>query len=337
MCTTCGSRCGCAGCCSSIREVVWSDGSNRNTQAFYFNQLGRAVLFISFTFLSLAILQLANKMAGCPQNEDGGYVDCGNRVYGAKPSSMLALMAVASGVATAAFMPFAGAVVDYSDYRRGFGIICATLLVAVNVAQIFIFESTWFAFAILQGVVAGSTFMGNSMVMYSYIHAENEHKLHGIMASSRIWETSGMLGFLVIVAGVAMAFRFDSVETSRLSQTLASVVGGIFLYLSYSRYKPVQRQREVTEGKSLFLTGMISLWSTIRGLGKTAPGAQRFLISILFTEGSTGSFTSLAITCKFSPIHQLNFSFPYRKSHNPSLSSVVTFLCYRLKAGVGNV
>ena len=65
-------------------------------------------------FLSLGVLQLANKQADCPTVTDANgnisYTNCGNKVYGMLPSSILSLMAIIGGVATSCFMPYAGAV-----------------------------------------------------------------------------------------------------------------------------------------------------------------------------------------------------------------------------------
>ena len=93
-----------SGCCYNTKQFFLYDSSRKEIQAFYFNQCGRSVLFISFMFLSLAILQLANEEAGCPKDEKGNFTDCGNTVYGMDPSSMLALMAIVGGLATSCFM-----------------------------------------------------------------------------------------------------------------------------------------------------------------------------------------------------------------------------------------
>lgn len=266
------------------------------TSLFPTSQFGRSILFISFMFLSLAILELANQQAGCPKNEKGAYENCGNTVYGLQPSSMLALMAMIGGIATSLFMPYAGAVVDYSDRRRGFGKICATLLVLVNVAQIFIFESTWFAMTILQAVVASAAFMANAMVLWSYVSAPNDHRLHGITSSGRNWEVFGMLGFFIVVGIVQFTSGWDSVTLARFSQGLASFVGGISLFLAYRRYPSVKAVKQLDEGKNLWIAGVSELWHTAKDLGKTEPGAQRYLFALTFLAGAIGSFTNLAIT-----------------------------------------
>jgi len=288
---------GAGGCCSNTKQFLLYDSAREEIQAFYFNQFGRSVLFISFMFLSLAILQLANEQAGCPQDpETGAYENCGNTVYGMQPSSMLALMAIIGGLATSIFMPYAGAVVDYSDRRLGFGKVMAILLTLVNFVQIFIYESTWFAMTILQAVVASAAFMANAMVMWSYVDAANDHDLHGVTASGRIWETLGMLGYFIVVGIVQFSTSWDDVTLARFSQALASFVGGLTLFLAYRRYQPVKAVKQLEEGKNLYVAGVSELWHTITDLGKTAPGAQRYLLATSFLAAAVGSFTNLAIT-----------------------------------------
>jgi UMF1 family MFS transporter len=270
--------------------------STHDTSPFVYAQFGRAILFMAFMFLSLAILQLANQQAGCPRNENGSYTNCGNTVYGLQPSSMLALMAMIGGIATSLFMPYAGAVVDYSDRRRGFGKVCATLLVLVNFVQIFIFESTWFAMTILQAVVASAAFMANAMVLWSYVSAPNDHILHGITASGRNWEVLGMLIFFIIVGVVQFASGWDSVTLARFSQALASFAGGVSLFLAYKRYPAVKAVKKLEEGKSLWIAGASEFFHTAINLRKTEPGAARYLLAVSFLAGAIGSFTNLVIT-----------------------------------------
>jgi MFS-type transporter involved in bile tolerance (Atg22 family) len=209
---------------------------------------------------------------------------------------MLALMAIIGGLATSCFMPYAGAVVDFSDHRLEFGRACAALLTAVNFVQIFIYESTWFAMVILQSVVASATFMANSMVLWSYVNAPTDHDLHGITASGRVWETSGMLGFFIVVAATQIGTGWDSVTLARFSQALATAVGGIGLFLAYKRYSPVKAVKSLEAGSNLYMAGVKELKSTITSLSKHEPSAARFLLGSVFVEASISSFTNLSIT-----------------------------------------
>jgi len=285
-----------SGCCADCKDLFLYDSGRKDVQAFYFNQFGRSILFISFMFLSLGVLQLAYQSAGCPQNEDGSYEKCGNTVYGMLPSDILAMMALIGGLSTAAFMPYAGAVVDFSDHRLTFGKVCVTILVLINFVQIFIFESTWFAMVVAQSFLAASTFMANSMVLWSYVNAPTDHDLHGITSSGRLWETIGMLSFFIVVGVVQFASGWDSVVIARFSQALASVVGGVCLFLSYKRYEPVKAVKTLENGKSLYVAGIVEIGKTSVSLWKTEPSVFVFLLAAVFNEAAIGSFTNLAIT-----------------------------------------
>ena len=284
------------GYCAGLKEFVLYDSGREDVQAFYFNQFGRSILFISFMFLSLGVLQLAYQTAGCPQNENGSYVNCGETVYGMLPSDILAFMALVGGLSTAAFMPYAGAVVDFSDKRLIFGKVCATVLVLINFAQIFIYPSTWFAMVIAQSFVAASTFMANSIVMWSYVNAPSDYELHGITSSGRMWETFGMLSFFIVIGVVQRTSRWDSVSIARISQAIASLVGGTSMLLAYKRYKPVKAVKTLENGKNLFLAGIGEIVKTAISLWKTEPIAFVYLLASLFNEAAISSFTNLSIT-----------------------------------------
>lgn len=284
------------GCCASTKQFFLYDNHRRDVQAFYFNQFGRSILFISFMFLSLGVLEFANQQAGCPQNENGSYQNCDNKVYGMQASSILSLMAIIGGLSTSVFMPYAGAVVDYSDHRLGFGRFCAALLTLVNFVQIFIYENTWYAMVILQSIIAAATFMANSMVMWSYVSAPNDHDLHGITASGRVWETFGMLSFFVVVGGVQIGTGWDSISLARFSQALATGVGGINLFFAYTRYSPVKAVKFLEEGSNLYVAGLSELKTTMTSLNKNEPAAARFLLGSVFIEAAISAFTNLAIT-----------------------------------------
>lgn len=288
-------------CCHHTKDLILYDSTSQLNQAFYFNQFGRSILFISFMFLSLGVLQLANRQAGCPQNDNGTYINCGNQVYGMLPSSMLSLMAIIGSVSTSCFMPYAGAVVDFSDHRLTFGMVNALLLTLTNCAQIFIFENTWFAMVLLHSVVTSATFMANSMVLWSYVSAPTDHDLHGVMSSGRIWETGGMLGFFIIVGAVQFGSGWDSVNIARFSQALATGVGGTSLFLAYRRYEPVKAVKTLPKkddgsNMNLYLAGLRELKTTLVTIHVTDPPAARFLIGSTFVEASIASFTNLAIS-----------------------------------------
>ena len=267
--------------------------------AFYLNQAGRACLFISFTFLSLAILQLANEEAGCVADEEGSYAACTRTVYGARPSSMLAIMGTASGIASACFMPYAGAVVDFTDHRRWFGMVTAGVLAGTNALQAFLFAETWFVMMLLQATAAVMAFMGNAMVMWSYVKglgAGSDAVLNSVTAAGRVWETTSMLVYIMVVVILSVALSLGPVDTGRVAQAIAATAGAVLLTMAYGRFRDRPASSTLPEGHSLMYAGVRKLATTWTELGEHAPQAQKFLICIMLMDAATGSFTNLAVT-----------------------------------------
>ena len=55
------------------------------------------------------------------------------------------------------------------------------------------------------------------------------------------------------------------------------------------------RIKELPSGRNLYTASLMELWSTIKELGKSAPGAQRFLIMLMFSGASILTLVTLFI------------------------------------------
>jgi hypothetical protein len=287
--------------CQGIKAVLLYDSSRKENQALYLNQFGRSILYMSYMFLSLGVLQMANQQAACPQNANGSYTNCGNEVYGMQPSSLLVFMAVIGGVSTSFFTPYAGAVLAFSDRRLEFGKFSALLLTLTNFVSVFLFKETWFIIMILQSLIANAAFEANRMVMFSYMSAPSDHDLQGVSSSGRIWETFGMLLFFMVVGGVQFGSGWDSIAVARFSQVFASAVGGTSLFLAYKRYMPVKAVKTLEKkpdgsGVNIYIASLKGLKVTMTTLGKTDPNIARLLLCTMFVEASKESFIHIAIT-----------------------------------------
>ena len=156
---------------------------------------------------------------------------------------------------------------------------------------------------IIQAVVATASFFGNSMVMWSYVGAENEVDLAGVTGSGRMWETIAMLGFFIVMAVISLTTPWDAVGVARFGQALACVAGGPTLFMAYHKRYPVKKSlKSLSEGSNLYKEGIKDLWNTIVKLGKTNPAAQRYLFTIMFTDAAVGGFTNLGETTTCSRI-----------------------------------
>jgi MFS-type transporter involved in bile tolerance (Atg22 family) len=96
----------------------------------------RGAVVMSNIFLSTSLIYLASEEAGCIDENGEAIPDCENTVHGFRPPSLIANIAVISGLLSALFMPFIGAIVDYTPYRRATGIIAAILIILIQSAQV---------------------------------------------------------------------------------------------------------------------------------------------------------------------------------------------------------
>ena len=176
-------------CC---RRCPGCDTDNPDVRGYYFATTGRTILFISFMFLNVAILEFGYRDAGCRTYElddrdfddaevakyyEKGWIaedgdkpaKCTGKTHGVNPVSLIALMATIGGLSSAVVMPLAGSVVDATDHRLAFGRFTAALLVLANAAMIFINEHSWFPMAIVQASVASFSYIAFAVVVFAYL------------------------------------------------------------------------------------------------------------------------------------------------------------------------
>jgi MFS-type transporter involved in bile tolerance (Atg22 family) len=113
---------------------------------------------MSNIFLATALIYLASESVGCVvMDKKTGDMkvddECEEEVYGLfRPAAMMTNIGAASGFLSALLMPLAGAIIDFTDYRRTVGIGASIFIVASQATQMFTNSSNWFAMAILQAL-----------------------------------------------------------------------------------------------------------------------------------------------------------------------------------------
>lgn len=94
--------------------------------------------------------------------------DCDGEAFGFQPASFVSNIAVISSVISAIFMPLAGAMIDYTEHRKRFGVIVTVLMVLIQVIQIGTVSKTWLPMAVLQAI-SGFLYQALVLVMYAYL------------------------------------------------------------------------------------------------------------------------------------------------------------------------
>ena len=134
---------------------------------------GKGAVAMSTIFLGPALLALANdaaKMTCSSQNDGDESLECdgtNDRVYGMKPSSLLAVIGVVSGLLSTIFLPLFGAIVDHTKYRKEIGACSIAIVTIVKGIEIFVGPVTWFVFSVLQ-VVNFVLYNAHSCAIYAY-------------------------------------------------------------------------------------------------------------------------------------------------------------------------
>jgi len=107
---------------------------------------------MSNIFLASSLIYLSSEEAGCLDPEGEVIDDCDSKIYGFRPPSLIANIAVISGLLSAFLMPLIGAIVDGTPHRRLTGIVAAVAMILIQAAQIGTVSTTWFAMLILQAI-----------------------------------------------------------------------------------------------------------------------------------------------------------------------------------------
>ena len=212
--TVSSALCPCNPCCK------WK---NLEVTAWALDSSARGAMVISGIFLGVALLRTAKIAAGCVLLGDPDVEDppCDGKVYGFKPSSLLAVMGTVVGLLAAISMPMIGAVVDHTNLRWKIGAVTAFLLVAINVVQTSISQSTWALVAFLQ-IAAPYIYLVHCVVQYAYLPelTNDKNVLSDITAQCNMWQFMTQVFYIVIVVAATMATDADAIGTARISQIL---------------------------------------------------------------------------------------------------------------------
>ncbi len=111
------------------------------------------VVIMSNVFIQVAILEFANRDAGCGYRidaEDDDPPTCKGRSHGMRPANVYNTVATAGALSVAVLLPIVGAVVENSRFRKEVALASLLLLTLMQGVQISIDRTNWFGMAILQ-------------------------------------------------------------------------------------------------------------------------------------------------------------------------------------------
>ena len=278
--------------------------------------IGNGSVLISNVFLASSLNYLAHQEAGCVDPATGRLTECNNtRVYGFYPSSLVNNIYAIASLAAAFFMPFFGAIIDYTDHRRLSGRMVAFLLWAIQTVQIGTVYETWFPMAILQAI-AGVLFEFHFLLSVSYLpdiirYNVNYEVMNRFNRAFFGLQFGGQAVFLLIVVAVSswivpnFTDPWGSVKTAQFGQGVSSAVLLVVLPLAWTWFPRTKAKHKLQEGHSLVLEGFRQNYRTAKAIAKAHRPLKWFLITVVFAEAGITPLIPTMITI-MSNIYRYN-------------------------------
>mmetsp|Transcript_26378 Transcript_26378/g.45013 ORF Transcript_26378/g.45013 Transcript_26378/m.45013 type:complete len:514 (+) Transcript_26378:212-1753(+) len=280
-------------CCNSFRF-----GGNVESQGYALMTVARGGIVMSNIFLSTAFIRLASDSAGCDSESEE---ECDAKVYGFRPSSLITMIAVVSGVLSAFLLPFIGAVVDYTPYRRAVGIGSALFITAVQGIQIWLTDDTWFPMAILQAI-NGFMYMVQVLAIYAYLpdigREVGPETMTWFSALFTMCQFGAQAAYLIVNIAFAIGLKLGDVNAAQVSQGICV----LWLFLTFipgwwKKMPTVPALHPRPAGKSLVLLGFSQVWKTSIGINKHyRSGLRWFFLAVVFAESGANAFTVVSVT-----------------------------------------
>lgn len=273
-------------------------GGNQEALGWCLDVVGRTLSIIAIgAFLFPALMALANEAAGCPADPS---VECNERVYGIKPSSLLTTVHTIVAVCAAPLMPLMGAMVDYTSHRLLFGRILSMSFLALLFPQIFVSKQTWFALAIVL-VVLFFVFIFQMVAAYAYLPelTTQEQQLNNYTRNFTV------ITFLVVVVYIAaivavtggLGIADDAVLVGRIAVIVVFCFAAVTLSLAWGvLFQTRPPLHELPPGKSLWSAGLCKLFHSIQKIWADYRALKWFYLAVAFCDGAIQSLMTILIT-----------------------------------------
>lgn len=282
-------------CCNALRFE-----GNCEAQGYALATAGRGGLIMSNIFLSTALIRLASEAAGCVLDDTNEAQECNSEVYGFRPSSLITMIAVVSGILSALLLPILGAVVDYTPYRRSLGVFSAVFMTVVQGIQIWLTDTTWFPMAILQAL-NGFVYMIQVLAIYAYLpgigRTIGPQKMTWMSALFVMCQFGAQATYLVINIGIGIGFKLDDVATAQVGQAISIVWLIVTFTPAWRKMPSVPALHPRPANKSLVRIGFSQVGQTVVGINKHyGSGLRWFFLAVIFAEAGANAFTVVAVT-----------------------------------------
>mmetsp|Transcript_32673 Transcript_32673/g.48382 ORF Transcript_32673/g.48382 Transcript_32673/m.48382 type:complete len:506 (+) Transcript_32673:158-1675(+) len=292
---------------SRIPKFLRFDNAPIEATGCAINMWGRATLLMASIFLGPALLELASiqaqKQSSCEIDDD----DClGNaKVYGFKPSSLLANIATVSGVMSAVSSPIVGAIIDHTPHRRLLGVITASLLTLIKIIEIGVLSSFWFIVAWMS-IASAILFQLQATVIYAYSSELSDKTDSQSKFQSYFFMILYMSSFISLIAVLlpGFFFNFNDIDIARCAIVISIITTCPCFFISWKylfRNRPPLSQ--LSPGSSLWTIGFIKLYHTYKEVRSEFPAVGWFLKGLIFAEAAHLALITIATTYMSEFLH----------------------------------
>lgn len=277
---------------------------NGNSDAIGYSWLaaGRGVFTMSNIYMYSSLLSLAANAAGCFDDDESSVTGetCTKKIYGFTPSGLLSNVFVIAGLASAFFMPICGALVDYTDYRRGIGIGVSMTLLAIQAVQVFTMESTWFPMLILQCMTV-VIYQLQIVAVYAYLieicNVLGQAKMTGYSSNMTALQFVCQVAFLAIMVVISLALNSTAVRTAQISQSLNVLINSFVFAVGWFKYMTTRKAvHELPQGRNLLTEGFRQNWATAKKINRNfRKGLRWFFFALVFAEAASQAIGTTSI------------------------------------------
>lgn len=270
---------------------------NADAKGFAWLGFGRGMLVMSNIYFSQSLLYLSKVAAGCdPSSEEL----CLEKVHGLVASVWVSNVAVIAGVLVALFMPFFGALVDFTDYRRGVGIFSAILMTVIQAVQIGTVQKTWFPMLLLQAV-AVVPYQMQVVVIYAYLpdiaRSVGQSTMNKFTNFFQGIQFLSQSLFIVIMVVIQLLAKTSTVENAQVSQGLNTLSSVIIFSVGWYKYLTARPAvRKLPEGHNIITEGYRNNWKTAKNMWKNfRKGLLQFFLAVCFAAAAAQTIASVSV------------------------------------------
>ena len=264
----------------------------------------RSTVFMASIFLGPALLELATAQAEkegnenhCDNNNSIGE-DCEARIYGFKPSSLLANVAIVGGLVSTIILPIFGAIIDHTYFRRQVGAITAVNLTIIKLIETIFLNKHWFVVANLQ-ILSLVNFQLHCVAVYAYSAELSNHPTKQSQYQTYFFTSMFVSMFLymleVLIPGTIKGW--DDVTTASWACCVTTITCVPLFTLTWRYlFRECPPIRQIPEGESLLTAGFTKLLRTHRHISQNAPHVSIFMKTMAFSEAANAALATIATT-----------------------------------------